>query len=93
MMMTIQVLVFVFLVLFDRRSSKYYKDETKAFTLPRLSLTKKLAIHRSNRLDATFGQSSVPSQFYKETKKDNDGLLPIRCKTPTKYGNNYERLD
>ncbi|CAF3486987.1 unnamed protein product [Adineta steineri] len=61
-------------------------DQLEKYTPARLSFVEKLAAHRSNRSHETFGQLNVPLEFLSNTSKDTDDevLVPIRCKIPTK---------
>ncbi|CAF4783530.1 unnamed protein product [Rotaria socialis] len=56
-------------------------DQTRDCILPRLSFDAKLIAHRSNRLNQTFGQISVPFQSSAEIQAHDDILVPIRCKS------------
>ncbi|CAF4356139.1 unnamed protein product, partial [Adineta steineri] len=60
--------------------------QLEKYTPARLSFVEKLAAHRSNRSHETFGQLNVPLEFLSNTSKDTDDevLVPIRCKIPTK---------
>lgn len=51
----------------------------------RLSFDKKLAVHRSNRLNNTFGQINIPYECQSKIDKETDDatLLPLQYKVPT----------
>lgn len=63
------------------------KEETNECILPRLSFEKRLAAHRSNRLNNTFGQINIPYDTTQELEIDDDNILvPTRCKTSHQHG-------
>ncbi|CAF1070731.1 unnamed protein product [Adineta ricciae] len=74
-------------------------DEKKECEFPRLSFDDKLAAHRSNRYQQTFGQKSFPYRSRRESDSNNVTLLPIPSKTlPSKgrvqvYENSCQLLD
>jgi hypothetical protein len=69
--------------------SEYSVDQTDEYVPSRLSFIEKLAAHRSNRLNETFGQINVPYKYQSKVEKETNDktLVPLRCKVPYKNGN------
>ncbi|CAF3484493.1 unnamed protein product [Rotaria sp. Silwood1] len=75
----------IFEILFGHKCSKflsYLKGQIDEYTPIRLTFDEKLAAHRSNRLNQTFGQINVPydSQTKVEKEISDETLVPLRCK-------------
>jgi hypothetical protein len=61
--------------------SEYSIEQNNEHVPSRLSFNEKLAAHRSNRLNETFGQANAEKETNDET------LVPSRCKIPHNSSN------
>jgi hypothetical protein len=65
------------------------KDQIGECKSSQLTFVEKVAAHRSNRLNQTFGQINIPDEYQSQIIKEinDETLVPLRFKRSSENGN------